>query len=210
MLDRSRFQQVNYQQTGDFCILASYGVAVSPFTGIDQIILYFKDYCNLFSYLEREAKEYNDYLNTKRQSPVPFDPVQLPEWAYIAYMGVYFYNLNKMSGYKGIQFLHDNSLTRLFAMAKQKVTIDFLGHIVGRESEFEQSLKDNSDNVANICLNYNDKRRGVHSVTVGYDQQGFYSYDVNVGTIQQITKSFPEWAKDQAATLGDVMFFQPI
>lgn len=211
MLTRTNFPQVNYKQTKNYCMLASYAVAASAFTGEHRIRAYFEDFCLSLSTIVPDASQIT------QQHSIPFDPVNDPEEAYLFYMWIYFDNRNKMVWYKGIELIHNLGVSPLFNQSKQAFTIEMIEKGSQNIPHIEGALMSPGLTLANLCLDFTvGQDKYVHSVTVGWDSNGYYYYDVNNDKKQIIPileDNLLDWVNNQRvypnATIGNVMIFRP-
>ena len=155
MHDASSLAALRFAQHSDACVLASYAVAAHAFTRL-PIQDFFTDYCRHYGLQAPDSEScYASHFHN--------------EWQVL-----------KTSGYALIYSLHLTSQQASFLACQRAFFLNFIHAVSADRPALETELKSNQSNMLTVFLN--DKG---HSVTVGYDQQGFYKYDVNVGRVER-------------------------
>ncbi len=178
MFDRNSFSNEQYQQQGEFCVLASYGVAMKRFlTGqtTPDVPDFFRGYC----------EEMGCACKDQAMSAAM-------RWERL-YLADFVQKTAVMSGYELIHLLHQNSDVAPFREARGAVGATPTGLDRNTLPAIEGQLKDQAKRLALICVNDGKsipqtspfawawKIREHHSLVVGCDGAGFYAYDVNHG-----------------------------
>jgi hypothetical protein len=167
------FANETYRQIDDYCVLASYGVAMKPFLegSVRNVMEFFEAYC-----ME---------MNLCRSRGVK---AAAAEKLYLAdFAGK---TRKAFSGYALIEMLHEYSDVPPFTRAKAKAALKHFG-LPGDAAEVERQLRDANKNVALICVNQQTtipqgaapawQMLSHHSVAVGFEGAEFYMYDTNHG-----------------------------
>lgn len=177
MFDRSLLSNEKYQQTGDFCVLGSYAVAMKPFltdkTNFD-VLDFFKGYCEEMDCVCKSQNVLNA-IGWER-----------------AYLADFSLKTSTMSGYELIKSLHKNSDVSPFKEARTKVDVTASALDQASLPNIEKALNDAAKRVlAIVCVNHDKVLPQTasfacsmpkhHSVVVGYDGKLFFAYDVNHG-----------------------------
>jgi hypothetical protein len=158
MLDRSTFNNLQYNQYGNWCVLASYGVSSYPFT--DQNIQeYYQAYCDYFLVK-------NDGAPIETRYELDFSE----RW-----------QKNKVNGYEVILELFTNSSHPFIVNNRRNYTLEYISDGKSNYSRIEQVLKSTEQTVASIFIGKSNfaELSDFHSITVAYDVDGFFIYDVN-------------------------------
>ena len=158
---RNDLRNLNYIQTGDSCVLASYGVAGYAFLK-KNVLDYFMGYCNHYSILcDRNSAEnkYNDHFKC-------------------------FLDSNNISGYQLIKDLHESSDVQIFKESRNHFTLTFISE--NRKELLKQNIERNINSLLIMFINNNNGFNlvnSMHSITIGYDSLGYFMYDTNNGLV---------------------------
>lgn len=161
MMNSDEFNLLNYQQNGDYCVLASYAVAAFPFTE-RPIKDYFSAYCSTYKLSLQGSFEqtyFHDFVNR--------------------------YSLPGKNGYKVMNEFHNKSNDQCIIDAREKFTTEYIDNGVERINEIGHFLKESIKTIAIMFINKSTTRRlnSMHSITIGFNGEKYYYYDVNFGRI---------------------------
>lgn len=170
MLDRTLLNNETYQQGGNYCVLASYGVAMKCFLGgTCDIPDFFRGYCEEMQ------------LGCKSGGVTR---ALLEEMYYLDFCA----KTKAISGFNLFERLHLNSDASPFKEARAVAGLEHL-YPPKDYAAIEARLKSQVPSIAMVFVNQlvpvisgNSITHLIspnHSITVGYDKTGFYAYDVN-------------------------------
>lgn len=170
MFDRTLLSKETYRQRDNYCVLASYGVAMKCFLGgTCDITDFFRGYC----------EEMQSGCKSSGVSQGLHEELYLLDFRA---------KTKALSGYNLVERLHRFSEVSPFKDARAVATIEHLCPPRDYDA-IEAKLKSQEASLAMVFVN-----QAVpvvagqamthlicpnHSITVGYDQLGFYAYDVN-------------------------------
>lgn len=180
MISRRKFDSITYKQTNDLCIIASYAVAMSAFTGQFEIDNYLSGYNKNFNLL------YSDFE--------------------FGYLKDFHPRSMKMAGNKIIQSLHNESLQPVFINSRSKCNVEYILDGKSEADRVVAALKSDKKVLANIFLNESHHKPVIpngHSITVGFDTEGMYMYDVNHAKVMTV----PFTSINQFGEIGDTLLF---
>ncbi len=170
MFSREAFKDLDYVQTGNSCVLASYAAAAYPFTRKD-IYDYFEDYCRHFKIAVSGSDAESKYCEHFHKE----------------------YTRREVSGYQIIKELHSSSKAASFIKARESFELEDFNNAAKRIDELNRILKREEDNLVNVFIGKSDHAAfEMHSITIGYDDDGFYFYDVNFGDVQNLIMPLEE------------------
>lgn len=153
IIKRSDFNDLNFTQTENSCVLASYGVCAYPFLHRD-IEEYFQGYCEHFGL---------GHLNKTHE--------KLYDEHFHAY-----YRQQRISEYSIIECLHNTSQVQIFKDCRTKIRLRRIN-----ENWFEE-LKTKVDEGERVMLMFfvNEccNLKVMHSVAIGYDDH-YFMFDTN-------------------------------
>ncbi len=147
--------QVNgdFLQSGGSCVLSSYAIAASYFTG-HPIATYFEGYCQHF------GLTYTNALDAEAKYAEHFDQ----EW-----------RKRDCRGYEVILDLHDHSKVKCFAEARKRFRGTFFLDSAAQVAQLEKMLT-----LGEAFLNITYEPGGdFHSITIFYDGHGLMARDTN-------------------------------
>ncbi len=155
------FAKINYQQDDDYCVLASYAVAIEDILGI-PIQTCFEEYCEYFKVHRHEFKVERDYLRHFKQEQ------------------------DRRSGYSIVKEFHEHANTPNMTRIRERITIQPV-NMKSEKAEIERALQ-TSDSRLMVFINRRQDTRfkSHHSITVGFNGIAFITYDVNGGLIHAI------------------------
>ncbi|MCW5554867.1 MAG: hypothetical protein KIS67_22230 [Verrucomicrobiae bacterium] len=155
MLDPNHLDGMNFKQRADACVLASYSVAAYAFTRI-PVQDYFNDYCKHYGIAASDPEVY--YAGHFHG-----------EW-----------NRLKVPGYRLIQSLYETSAQPSFSICRAVFAMRMIENVRDHITQVEGELRSPTKNVLAVFLNQTG-----HSITVAFEPNGPYKYDVNVGQIER-------------------------
>jgi len=162
MIKNTTFDNINYKQTGNYCVLASYATSSTPFLFPKvEVIDFFLAFCKHYNIVADKSNAEELYLAKFIEE----------------------YSKPGKNGYQVINELHNSSPHELFVRCR--CTFSLSPKETSKEiAEIENELIKNE-----CCLMLFIGGKKMHSVTVYYDN-GFWIYDVNEGksvSIDRIT-----------------------
>ncbi len=170
MFDRILLRKETYQQRGNYCVLASYGVAMKCFLGETcDIADFFRGYCEEME-LGCKSSGVSQALHEE------------------LYFLDFCAKTKALPGYDLFEKLHRRSDVSPFKDARAVAIVE---HLYPPEdyATIEAKLKSQETSLAMLFVNQlvpvvSDQAithliKPNHSITVGHDQHGFYAYDVN-------------------------------
>ena len=173
MLNRSEYSNLNFcQNNHNLCILASFAVAAYPFNKI-PIDNYFLDFCNHHNL---------DKSNPKNSYEKNFSV---------------FYN----NAYKMIECLYNTSNQTSFRESRNHFVLEPIDY-TNNESVYLSELSTAKKNLLNLFINKSNNNifiKSMHSITLGYDKEGYYFYDVNRGYTVPI-----QLVNDSLSSIGEI------
>lgn len=155
----NRLGRLTYVQSGNYCVLASYMVAVYPWLGKDPAVG-FVDYCEHYQ------------LNDNRS----------PEERYLADF-VKRYSAPGMSGYKVLEQTHVQG-SGIFESARKAVRVELLSAMAD-EDHILRTLRAESCSTAMVFVNESEWEglSRMHSITLVNGIDRLFHYDVNDGKL---------------------------
>ena len=170
MSNRTLLSKETYRQRGNYCVLASYGVAMKCFLGgTCDIADFFRGYC----------EEMQLGCRSSGVSRALHEELYLLDFCT---------KTKVISGYNLFEKLHQSSDVSPFKDARAVATVEHL-YPPKDYAIIESKLKSQETSLAMVFVNQEVPVvsgqaithivRQNHSITVGHDQHGFYAYDVN-------------------------------
>jgi len=154
-MDASVFSTVNYIQKTPACVLGSYAVAAYSFVKF-PILNFFIAYCKHHGIDDAD-----------------------PEKSYACHFHKA-WNTLRVGGYSLIYNLHLSSTHDIFSNCRQVFSLQMIEDVTAEKADLEGFLQQNKQAMATVFIN----NLG-HSITIGYDNDGFYKYDLNVGHVER-------------------------
>lgn len=168
VIKRTEFNSLGkFTQSKAVCVLASYAVAAFPFTR-KPVIEYFKDYCDYYNISYDPSNDIQEVVDNDFRSRC---------------------GLPGMFGYKIIMDLHDNAQGQSFTKARESFSLRFEQNSQLEIDNIENELRSGEEVLLMLFINESNNESiasSMHSVTIGYDNYGFFIYDVNFGYVQPL------------------------